>query len=105
MAAASAHTPGGSLRVRDEQANPILIPDYVPREPLPKAGCSVAIGAVWGRGAGDGPPPSRSFRVRTVHPRSKRVGGVPASQQGWGPGEQPGWPRFLGWEELSSWRR
>lgn len=41
--------PSWPLRVWDEQANPILIPDYVPRELLPKAGCGVAIGAGAGR--------------------------------------------------------
>lgn len=56
-AAASSHTPSASLCVRDEQANPILIPDYVPREPLPEAGCSVAIRAVQGGGPGVDPPP------------------------------------------------
>lgn len=45
--------PSRRLRVRDEQANPILIPDYVPREPLTKAGCGVAIGA---GGPGMDPP-------------------------------------------------
>lgn len=47
------------LRVRDEQANPILIPDYVPREPLPEAGCRVAIGT----GEPGMDHPSWSFRV------------------------------------------
>jgi len=45
--------PSRPLRARDEQANPILIPDYVPREPLPEAGCCVAIGA---GGTGMDPP-------------------------------------------------
>lgn len=94
--------PSRRLRVRDEQANPILIPDYVPREPLTKAGCGVAIGA---GGPGMDPPPSGSLRVSARHPRSKLVGGLRASWQGWGPGEQLGWPRFLGWEEASSRRR
>lgn len=45
--------PSRPLRVRDEQANPTLIPDYVPREPLSKAGCSMAIRA---EGLGMDPP-------------------------------------------------
>lgn len=49
----SSHIPSGSLRVRDEQANPTLIPDYQPREARPGAGCGVAIGA---GGPGKNPP-------------------------------------------------
>lgn len=51
--------PSRRLRVRDEQANPILIPDYVPREPLTKAGCGVAIGA---GGPGMDSPPIWEFK-------------------------------------------
>lgn len=93
--AASSHIPSGSLRVRDEQANPALIPDYQPREARPQAGCGVAIGA---GGPGEEPPfpPSRILGFR---PRLPRLLG--ASWQGWGQLLCPG---FRGWEAPRRWK-
>lgn len=99
--AASAHTPSGSLRVRDEQANPTLIPDYEPREARPKAGCGVAIGP---GGPGTDCPPlptAGSFGVQATHPPSLNLRG---SEPPGRAGEQLRWPRFHGWEAPRRWK-
>ncbi|XP_039554274.1 dematin isoform X4 [Passer montanus] len=94
--AARSHIRSGSLRVRDEQANPALIPDYEPREARPER----AAGWPSGQGGGQGAPrhPRQFWGSAHVSPLSAGLGSPGRA------GGQRRWPGFRGWEDPRRWK-